>query len=138
MKKFRRSQVLFFIILLVLSGIGCVDEEYLLVAQRRYAEKYGISIEPSELELENEAKPDRVGSNHLPYRERQCTSCHLAAGSIAIRAKGNELCAYCHELDQPVAIQDCLDCHDPHKSIRDYLLCQESEELTCQYSGERQ
>ena len=134
---YRWNRALILIIVLILSGVGCIDEDYLLVAQRQYAEKYGIKLEQLEPQLEDETNQGRAGSNHLPYQERQCTSCHLAAGSISTQAKGNELCAFCHEFKETV-VQDCLDCHDPHKSTRDFLLRQGAEGLTCQYSGDQQ
>ncbi len=73
---------------------------------------------------------------HGPIGAGVCTPCHRPhkdynpdkhnAGSFTMAAKGKELCFICHEnlkksmtgkfIHGPVAMGDCIACHDPHQS----------------------
>lgn len=75
---------------------------------------------------------------HAPVAEGDCAACHAAtgkphpgAGSMALAAKGRELCLSCHNdpakglpfVHPPVA-DGCTDCHAPHQGGNAKLLLQ--------------
>lgn len=62
-------------------------------------------------------------SQHLPYQEKSCSDCHDKSKQNGLVAPRNELCFVCHSgfikgsyVHGPVAIGDCLACHQPHNS----------------------
>ena len=80
---------------------------------------------------------------HAPVAEGDCAACHLAtgqphpgSGSMALAAKGRDLCLNCHDdpakgqsfVHPPVA-DGCIDCHSPHQSGNAKLLQQPGGKL---------
>lgn len=94
-------------------------------------------VEKLAAEARNEArgkKADKaaVGSSqsqHLPYQEKNCSDCHDKSNQNGLIVPRNELCFVCHPdfikgsyVHGPVAIGDCLVCHQPHSSAFPKLL----------------
>ncbi len=81
------------------------------------------------------------GSEHPPYQEKKCNDCHdRKTESGFVTATKRDLCFHCHVdfiqgsfVHGPVAVRDCLACHDPHSSRYPSLLKVEKSELcaTC-------
>lgn len=78
------------------------------------------------------------GSVHRPYEDKECSRCHdqTTASGFVVASK-SELCYHCHKnfikgswVHGPVAVKDCLFCHDPHSSANPYLL-KESAATIC-------
>jgi predicted CXXCH cytochrome family protein len=88
-------------------------------------------------------KPVNPGTNHVPFAEGECLSCHDAhASNIRGMVTKNEavLCATCHsDLNKnakdaksthaPYADGDCTKCHSPHKAKLNKLLLAQSPDL---------
>jgi predicted CXXCH cytochrome family protein len=63
-------------------------------------------------------------STHRPYIEKRCDDCHDKTTESGLVVKNKtELCFVCHGdfikgafVHGPVAVGDCLACHDPHTS----------------------
>jgi len=80
---------------------------------------------------------------HPPVADRDCEACHTAtsqphpgAGSMALTARGRDLCLNCHDdpaKDQPFVhppvADGCIDCHSPHQSGNAKLLLQPDGKL---------
>ncbi|WP_246163143.1 cytochrome c3 family protein [Oryzomonas sagensis] len=69
-------------------------------------------------------------SSHKPYNEKQCDRCHdkTTESGFVVKSK-NELCFVCHTgfvkgsfVHGPIAVGDCLACHEPHSSSNPSLL----------------
>lgn len=69
-------------------------------------------------------------STHRPYQEKRCDDCHdkTTESGFVVKSK-EELCFHCHSdfikgsfVHGPVAVGDCLACHDPHTSTLPSLL----------------
>jgi predicted CXXCH cytochrome family protein len=85
---------------------------------------------------------------HTPYRENRCAFCHDASSGLLTRTVQRGLCRECHPaipgnapyVHGPVAVTDCLACHEPHTAFYPKLLlkddptlclqCHRSEDLT--------
>lgn len=76
-----------------------------------------------------------VMSVHTPYSNQKCESCHTKIDSYEWKS---DFCLTCHtkksdelskEYKHVPAIEDCMSCHDPHKSGFEYLLKKESKTL---------
>lgn len=71
-----------------------------------------------------------VASAHRPYTEKRCDDCHDKTTESGLVVKNKtELCFVCHAdfikggfVHGPVAVGDCLACHDPHTSALPSLL----------------
>jgi predicted CXXCH cytochrome family protein len=71
-----------------------------------------------------------VASTHKPYGEKRCDDCHDKTTESGFVVKNKtELCFVCHTdfikgsfVHGPVAVGDCLACHDPHTSALPSLL----------------
>ena len=69
-------------------------------------------------------------SVHQPYAEKRCDDCHDKTSESSFVSKTKEeLCFVCHTgfikgnfVHGPVAVGDCLACHDPHTSTLPSLL----------------
>jgi predicted CXXCH cytochrome family protein len=79
-------------------------------------------------------------STHRPYREKMCDSCHENGAAAALSKPARELCLPCHPgivkrafVHGPVAVGECLDCHEPHTAEEPALLKVEKGKLclTC-------
>jgi predicted CXXCH cytochrome family protein len=76
---------------------------------------------------------------HKPYSDGKCTECHTADKKQLVTVKA-ELCLKCHQptIDQyptmhgPVAVGECLWCHEPHESDSPRLLKTSAPELCLQ------
>ena len=71
-----------------------------------------------------------AASTHPPYAQKLCDNCHdkTTESGFVVKTK-NELCFVCHinfikgkYAHGPVAVGDCLACHDPHTSSLPHLL----------------
>jgi len=78
--------------------------------------------------------------SHYPYAEGSCDNCHDPQASNGLIEEGNKLCLTCHDdiltgakVVHLPAEEDCLICHEPHRSKNAKLLKQPVEELclTC-------
>ncbi|KAB0669072.1 cytochrome C [Oryzomonas sagensis] len=91
------------------------------------------------------------GSEHNPYKEKLCNSCHKAdkgggsGGEDGLLIKPREyLCVTCHKdlltkrfQHGPAAVGDCLACHLPHTSANPALLNTKKEALCVKCHTER-
>ena len=88
---------------------------------------------------------------HGPVGAQVCTPCHRphkdysaekhSAASFTMAAKGKELCFICHEnlkkkmtgkfIHGPVAMGDCIACHDPHQSEAKFQMKKPSTSSLC-------
>ena len=75
------------------------------------------------------AAAPRQGSQHLPYKAKKCKACHNTETSSGLTTPVPQLCYDCHSgfvlgayVHGPVAVGDCLACHDPHSSANPSLL----------------
>jgi predicted CXXCH cytochrome family protein len=76
---------------------------------------------------------------HKPYAEGKCDECHLADKKQLVTVKA-ELCIKCHApavnqypvMHAPVAIGQCLWCHEPHESDSPRLLKTTAPQLCLQ------
>ena len=62
---------------------------------------------------------------HGPVAVEDCRYCHRpAAGKhkFALTASGAALCAQCHDVKRAAMKSDCVSCHDPHGSGREFQL----------------
>ena len=82
-------------------------------------------------------------SQHPPFAEKQCDSCHDRAMTNNLVAPKEELCFICHDFPTdkkyvhgPLASGGCLVCHDPHSSKFPKLLVAESGTF-CLYCHDR-
>lgn len=84
-------------------------------------------------EREGKGKPAaevQQASSHRPYAEKQCDDCHDKTTESGFVVKNKlDLCFHCHTdfikggyVHGPVAVGDCLACHDPHTSTLPVLL----------------
>ena len=69
------------------------------------------------------------GSEHPPYRDKKCDSCHKKTTESGFIVPLRELCVTCHKtivtgefLHAPATAGNCLACHDPHSSLYRFLL----------------
>jgi predicted CXXCH cytochrome family protein len=83
----------------------------------------------------------QAGSVHGPTLDPAgCPVCHNPAASLAFVRPLNELCVSCHSdaprefprMHGPVAIGQCADCHDGHRSPRPHLLLKPVPQLCFQ------
>ncbi len=81
---------------------------------------------------------------HKPYKEKRCDDCHKSGfGNKLAESRVDILCKTCHEKFQerrlythgPVAVGQCLVCHNPHKTSNEHLLIRAGQEL-CTYCHE--
>jgi len=81
---------------------------------------------------------------HPPYKERKCDVCHESeGGQRLLEARPDLVCRKCHEqfnqeyrfVHGPVAVGQCLRCHNPHSTKNPYLLIRKGEEV-CTYCHE--
>jgi len=76
---------------------------------------------------------------HKPYAEGKCDACHLADKKHLVTVKA-ELCVKCHApattqyatMHAPVAVGQCLWCHEPHESDSPKLLKTTAPQLCLQ------
>jgi predicted CXXCH cytochrome family protein len=74
---------------------------------------------------------------HTPYRENRCAFCHDMNSGLLTRTVQRGLCRDCHPgvpgqaayLHGPVAVSDCLVCHEPHTAFHPKLLVKGDPEL---------
>lgn len=83
----------------------------------------------------------KKASKHKPYQEKKCDDCHdkTTDNGFVVKVK-NQLCFVCHSdfitgkfVHGPVAVGECLACHDPHMSANPSLLKKRAAEVcaTC-------
>jgi predicted CXXCH cytochrome family protein len=110
--------------------------------EKKRRRKLGWNIEKSEVcfKCHGNKRPlaDYDKSIHQPVFSGDCTQCHsphLKLANAQLLLKREELCYKCHEsfiekskdfengsMHPPVGENDCLVCHNPHKSENDNLL----------------
>ena len=90
------------------------------------------------------AKPKVVETHwflHKPFSEKKCSYCHLGdMGQRLQMERVDELCKTCHEqfkvshqyVHGPVAIGQCLVCHNPHRTQYPHLTIRPGDQL-CRY-----
>jgi predicted CXXCH cytochrome family protein len=85
-------------------------------------------------------EPAQQRSQHLPYQEKRCDDCHDKGSRSGLVRPLQELCLGCHldfiqgaYVHGPVAVNDCLACHEPHSASQPALLKHARNELcsTC-------
>jgi predicted CXXCH cytochrome family protein len=135
------SKIALLILLPLICGVSCKSSDRHRVLTFFFdgvpeRGKDSVMIVESSLSiLENEPdsillpEPDLFASNHEPYREKKCTSCHNPndLGSLVSDEPG--LCYTCHEnyseqfikLHGPVDAGFCSPCHLPHMSRHEHL-----------------
>jgi predicted CXXCH cytochrome family protein len=79
------------------------------------------------------------GSEHAPWKDRKCTTCHVPEQSNALVAEIDKICLSCHQktlegLDakkthQAVRDGKCSVCHSGHKSPRPHLVRPTAEQI---------
>ena len=77
---------------------------------------------------------------HKPYKSRQCGACHQTQGGQKLVTRLDKLCQRCHEqfenlpafVHGPVAVGQCIACHNPHSSENAYLLLRKGDSV-CLY-----
>lgn len=116
--------------------------------KRGYPPLYGAPGEATATSPEG-ARPVRVPTTtHTPYRENRCAFCHDIGSGLLTRTVQKGLCRTCHPavpgsapyIHGPVAVSDCLVCHEPHAAFHPKLLvkadpalcldCHRREDLT--------
>ena len=94
-----------------------------------YAKEYLI-LDRNAREAQGKPVASGSASTHPPYAEKHCDDCHdkTTESGFVVKTK-NELCFVCHTtfikgsyVHGPVAVGDCLACHDPHTSALPHLL----------------
>lgn len=86
---------------------------------------------------ETTAVPERRGSKHQPFADRNCSVCHNIGKGNALVMAADKLCYSCHPdyehlsgyLHGPVAVSACSACHDAHESKEDHLLARAGDRL---------
>jgi predicted CXXCH cytochrome family protein len=70
-----------------------------------------------------------AGSQHAPYAEKDCSSCHDKTKESGLVRPVDKLCFMCHpdiisgqKVHGPAAVGDCLSCHEPHSAAYPSLL----------------
>ncbi|QEM66774.1 cytochrome C [Geobacter sp. FeAm09] len=100
----------------------------------QYCADYAAQV-VAKTRAEAEGKSSAAGdagkaSSHNPYDEKKCDNCHdkTTESGLVVKSK-NELCFVCHTgfvkgsfVHGPVAVGDCLVCHEPHNSPNPALL----------------
>lgn len=90
-------------------------------------------------------KPEPELFLHKPYKEKKCDNCHKTGyGQKMTEASIDILCKSCHKnfvakrqyTHGPVAVGQCLVCHNPHRSSYDNLLIRPGQELCTFCHGE--
>ncbi len=83
-------------------------------------------------------KPRRASFPHAPWREGRCRDCHDPDTGVLYKTLEEGLCQSCHAevpgqtvyVHGPVAVNDCLACHEAHESQYPRLL-RDDAELIC-------
>ncbi|WP_243374060.1 cytochrome c3 family protein [Geotalea sp. SG265] len=89
-------------------------------------------LEKAEL-AQNGEKPaadtKKLMSRHAPYEEKKCDDCHDKTKENGLVVGKSQLCSMCHDdfikgsfVHGPVAVGECLACHEPHTSQYQSLL----------------
>ncbi|MCB9849866.1 MAG: hypothetical protein H6817_04100 [Phycisphaerales bacterium] len=81
--------------------------------------------------------PEVVAYTHKPYRTGDCAGCHDRTSGGVVSTAQEGLCRTCHPtvpgnmryVHGPVAVQDCLFCHQPHGSMQPALLVSDATTL---------
>ena len=83
-------------------------------------------VAPYRDEISKKSAPAALGLNgskHPPYVEKRCDDCHDKTKENGLVGPRNEFCFICHTgfvkgtyVHGPVAVGDCLACHEPHNS----------------------
>jgi predicted CXXCH cytochrome family protein len=75
-------------------------------------------------------------SQHPPFAEKRCSSCHDKNTESGFVTPADQLCGHCHigfprgeYLHGPAAVGACLKCHVPHTSDNPTLLVKSKKEL---------
>lgn len=75
---------------------------------------------------------------HKPYKEKRCNDCHESGfGNKLVENRVDILCKTCHEkfnerrlyTHGPVAVGQCMICHNPHRTTNEHLLIRAGQEL---------
>jgi len=85
-------------------------------------------------------KMQALGSQHSPFQDGDCTSCHAEHGDakkLMLTSQGAKLCFECHDdpaaggkkVHSVIADSGCLDCHNPHASANKKLLVKPAGKL---------
>lgn len=87
------------------------------------------SAQPAEPQLE--LPETRFRSQHKPYMTRMCAECHNQEERMEVRGDFLQQCRTCHTKyfseaieHPPVADEECMACHQPHRSVEPFLLRQ--------------
>ncbi|MFH1853202.1 MAG: cytochrome c3 family protein [Candidatus Neomarinimicrobiota bacterium] len=82
---------------------------------------------------------------HEPYKGRNCNKCHQdQSGQSLLATRTDFVCRTCHEqfarpyayIHGPVAVGQCLACHDPHRSRGKKLLTRNGDKI-CTFCHEK-
>ncbi len=96
-------------------------------------EEEGVAVNPNAI-YERRVRPEVVWYIHEPQKD--CATCHgekkkrTFSEAVQLVARPPELCYRCHDsvrnpqgrVHGPVAVEECLFCHDPHKSQNEHIL----------------
>jgi len=77
---------------------------------------------------------------HAPYAEKKCQACHTSDQKQLTSLAAPQLCLRCHAnvvnqysvMHAPVAVAQCLWCHNPHESDQEHLLKSDVADLCLQ------
>lgn len=85
---------------------------------------------------EDAQKTVKRESEHPPYAEKNCNGCHNKTTESGFVSSKEDLCYVCHTgfikgpfVHGPVAVKDCLFCHEPHNAPYPSLLKKEPSQM---------
>jgi predicted CXXCH cytochrome family protein len=104
---------------------------------RGYPPLYGAPGQATATSPGDRQAPRPPSCTHTPYRENRCAFCHDAGSGLLTRTVQKGLCRECHPavpgdapyVHGPVAVSDCLACHEPHTAFYPKLLLKEDPRL---------
>lgn len=111
----------------IFDGVPSLPPPEQLCAE--YAEKRVMAAREEFAGNKTKEKTSAEASSHEPYTEKLCNDCHDKSKQDGLVRPKNEVCFVCHSdfvkgprVHGPVAVGDCLACHEPHEAAFPSLL----------------